>query len=215
MPNNAVIGDMAAKYLIRRGHRRLAHLGVGGGAWSLRLRAFAFVHAAEDAGAEARVLDAEVGSTSSDYWCADGLAAAAEAMVAELMASGTPSATGLLVAEDRLLPLVDHALRIRGVRSGPGGDVEIVSCNNERPHYAGLQSQPAAIDIHPEAIGRRGVEQLLWRMRNPEASGRMRTMVDPTLIEPADLAPANSKLHDARLAADPANGAHVQLTHPV
>jgi LacI family transcriptional regulator len=185
MPNNAAIGDLAAKYLIRRGHRRLAHLGVGGGAWSLRLRSFAFVHAAEDAGADARVLDASVETPSSDYWCADGLAAAADHLVNELMVNGRPSATGLFLAEDRLLPLVDRALQSRGVRIGAGGDVEIVSCNNERPHHAGLQSQPAVIDIHPEAIGRRGVEQLTWRMRNPDVSERVRTMVDPTLLEPA------------------------------
>jgi LacI family transcriptional regulator len=185
MPNNAAIGDMAAKYLIRRGHRRLAHLGVGGGAWSLQLRAFAFEHAAEDAGAEARVFDAPVTTTSTDYWCADGLAAAAEDLVSELMSGGAPVATGLFLAEDRLLPLVDRGLRARGVSSGPGGDVEIVSCNNERPHHAGLQSEPAVIDIHPEAIGRRGVEQLIWRLRNRDLSERVRTMVDPTLIEPA------------------------------
>ena len=191
MPNNAVIGDLAAKYLIRRGHRRLAHLGVGGGAWSLRLRAFAFQHAAEDAGAEARVLDAPATAAepNADYWCADGLAAAADAMVGELMSGGSPAATGLFVAEDRLLPLVDQALRARGVNSGSGGDVEIVSCNNEQPHHAGLQSRPAVIDIRPEAIGRRGVEQLVWRMRNRDVGERVRTMVDPVLIEPGSSQP--------------------------
>jgi DNA-binding LacI/PurR family transcriptional regulator len=187
MPNNAVIGDLAAKYLVRRGHRTLAHLGVGGDAWSLRLRAFAFVHSARDAGAEARLLQADA-APASDYWCAPGLAAAADALVAQLVdaGAGTP-ATGLFVAEDRLLPLVDRALRARGIRSGPGGDVEIVSCNNERPHHAGLQSQPAVIDIRPEAIGRRGVEQLVWRMHNRDARERVRTMVDPVLVEPAAL----------------------------
>jgi DNA-binding LacI/PurR family transcriptional regulator len=196
MPNNAVIGDLAAKYLIRRGHRRLAHLGVGGGAWSLRLRSFAFQHAAEDAGATARVLDGPPGQSTiaamgmtaagTDYWNSDGLAAAADAMVGELLAGGSLLATGLFVAEDRLLPLVDHALRARGIRSGAGGDVEIISCNNEQPHHIGLQSQPAVIDIHPEAIGRRGVEQLIWRTRNRDVRERVRTMVDPTLVEPAD-----------------------------
>jgi DNA-binding LacI/PurR family transcriptional regulator len=208
MPNNAVIGDLAAKYLIRRGHRRLAHLGVGGGAWSLRLRAFAFAHAAEDAGATVRVLDGPAAGASAwvppasaalaaDYWNTDGLAAAADAMVGQLLAGGSLLATGLFVAEDRLLPLVDHALRVRGLRSGAGGDVEIVSCNNERPHHAGLQSQPAVIDIHPEAIGRRGVEQLIWRMRNRDVRERVRTMVDPTLLEPAESAQPPMSLHEA------------------
>jgi hypothetical protein len=63
--------------------------------------------------------------------------------------------------------------------------VELVSCNNEQPHYAGLAAEPARIDIRPEAIGRRGVEQLMWRMRRgPEVPERVRVMVDPVLIEP-------------------------------
>jgi hypothetical protein len=79
----------------------LFSLGVGSGAWSLPLRAFAFPHAAEDAGAEAHVFET------------------------------------------------------------------------------------AVIDIHPEAIARRGVQQRIWRMRHPRVRERVRTMFDPSLIEPA------------------------------
>jgi hypothetical protein len=50
----------------------------------------------------------------------------------------------------------------------------------------GLQVTPATIDIRPESIGRLGVEQLLWRMRNPTVPERVRVMVEPVLIEPAD-----------------------------
>ena len=204
MPNNAVIGDLAARYLVRRGHRRLAHLGVGGDAWSLKLRAFAFVRAAGDAGAAAEVLEAPADApataqaAAADYWCADGLASAADLLVEQLVNRDPASRpTGLFVAEDRLLPEVDAAFRRRGLRCGPGADAEIVSCNNARPHHVGLQSQPAVIDIHPEAIGRRGVEQLIWRMRNRDVCERVRTMVDPVLIEPA----VNGNGDGTRLAA--------------
>ena len=97
--------------------------------------------------------------------------------------------TGLFVAEDRLLPMVDRALLARGVQSG---DVEIIACNNEQPHYAGLSAQPARIDIRPEAIGRRGVEQLLWRIRTGnDVPERIRVMVDPVLVEPDAMTNAN------------------------
>ncbi|HEV2296545.1 MAG TPA: LacI family DNA-binding transcriptional regulator [Tepidisphaeraceae bacterium] len=185
MPNNAVIGDLAGRYLVRRGHRRLAYVGVGHDAWSMRLRSFAFVKAAEDAGAVATVFQAKEGQ-AGDYWSADGLGAAAERL-AEQVAGMSPVPTGLFIAEDRLLPVLDRALRSRGLRPGGGSgdaDVEIVSCNNEQPHYAGLATQPARIDIRPEAIGHRGVEQLVWRMRNTDLPERVRVMVDPVLIEP-------------------------------
>ena len=58
MPNNAVIGDLAGRYLVRRGHRRLAYLGIGPDGWSMRLRAFAFGRVAQDAGATAGVFAA-------------------------------------------------------------------------------------------------------------------------------------------------------------
>jgi LacI family transcriptional regulator len=213
MPNNAVIGDMAGRYLIRRGHRRVAYLGIGPDGWSMRQRSFAFGKAAEDAGATCRVIEAPA-TVSGDYWCADGLASAAESIVDQLL-DGTPMPTGLFVAEDRLLPVIDRALRARGIRHGAiaashngngngnghangnvkrngnghaisdDAAVEIISCNNEQPHYAGLSAQPARIDIRPEAIGRRGVEQLLWRIRTGnDVPERMRVMVDPVLIEP-------------------------------
>lgn len=183
MPNNAVIGDMAGRYLVRQGHRRLAYLGANGESWSMRLRSFAFRKAAEDAGVVAEIFDA-VQPGTGDYWSGDGLAAAADRLVARVVES-TPMPTGLFVEEDRLLPMIDAALRARGVRPGPGGDVEIISCNDERPHYAGLASLPARVDIRPEAVGRRGVEQLVWRMRNPGLAERVRVMVEPALIEPA------------------------------
>jgi LacI family transcriptional regulator len=180
MPNNAVIGDLAGRYLVRQGHRRLAYLGIGPDGWSMRLRSFAFGKAAEDAGADAHVFEAPA-DHPNDYWGADGLASAAQTVVEQLLLTA-PMPTGLFVAEDRLLPAIDRALRVRGVR--PGMDVDVVACNNEQPHYATLATQPARIDIRPEAIGRRGVEQLVWRMRNADVAERVRVMVDPALIEP-------------------------------
>ena len=180
MPNNAVIGDMAGRYLVRQGHRKLAYLGIGPDGWSMRLRSFAFGKAAEDAGAEAHVFEAPAGH-ANDYWGADGLTSAAQTLVEQVLATA-PMPTGLFIAEDRSLPAIDRALRARGIR--PGTDVEIVACNNEQPHYATLSAQPARIDIRSEAIGRRGVEQLVWRMRNADVAERVRVMVDPTLLEP-------------------------------
>ena len=187
MPNNAVIGDTAGRYLVRRGHRRLAYLGLAREGWCMGLRSFAFRKAAEDAGAAADVFEAPAAvEDGRDYWHGDGelTSAAPDRLVGQIVAA-SPMPTGLFVAEDRLLPMVDRALRSRDVR--PGSDVEIIACNNEQPHYARLASQPARIDIRTEAIGRRGVEQLIWRIASGgDAAERIRVMVDPVLIEPND-----------------------------
>ena len=46
------------------------------------------------------------------------------------------------------------------------------------------------IDIRTEAIGRRGVEQLLWRLEHPAVSERVVATVEPRLVLPLDEAPA-------------------------
>ena len=78
--------------------------------------------------------------------------------------------------------IIQPALQRAGVKIGPG-EVEIISCNNERPYLIGLSPKPAEIDIRVEAIGMRGVERLLWRMRNKDTAERIVTAVDPGVID--------------------------------
>lgn len=51
----------------------------------------------------------------------------------------------------------------------PGKDMQIVSCNAEEIFLMALHPRPSSIDIHPMEIGRRGVDQLLWRIENKDA----------------------------------------------
>jgi DNA-binding LacI/PurR family transcriptional regulator len=54
-------------------------------------------------------------------------------------------------------------------RIKPGKDIRIVSCNADELFLSALHPRPSSIDIHPGEIGRRGVDQLLWRIENKEA----------------------------------------------
>jgi LacI family transcriptional regulator len=181
MPDNSAIGEMAAAYLLARGHQRVVYLGTGQLSWSLGVRALAFKTAADDRGATATIIEAPE-EFHRDFWAGDGLPQVGEAL-AEKVVSMSPATTGLFIAEDRLLPVVHAALVKRGVSIGRGKDVEIISCNNEQPHLVGLSEPPATIDIRTESIGRRGVEQLLWRMQNNGLAERVRTLIEPVLVE--------------------------------
>jgi DNA-binding LacI/PurR family transcriptional regulator len=183
MPDNTLIGEIAAQYLIRRGHRRLAYLGADSGWWAMDIRSLAFTGRARQIGAEVTTLQAGT-DPHSDLWQNQDLGSLAESLVARLVKLDQLP-TGLFVAEDRLVPLIDTALSRRNVRVGPARDVELVSCNNERPYLMGLSCIPATIDIRAESIGRRGVEQLVWRLRHPNVNERMRAMIEPVLVEPA------------------------------
>lgn len=185
MPDNAAIGELAATYLLRRGHRHLAFLSAAGGSWGMEVRAVSFTKAAADFGdeAQAHVLEAS-DYRAGDLWRSDSLVSSADMMVEQLLAL-SPRPTGLFVAEDRLVPAVEASLSLHDVNATPGGDVELISCNNEQPHLLSLRTVPATIDIRAESIGRRGVEQLVWRLSRPQSSERIRAMVEPVLVEPA------------------------------
>ena len=184
MPDNADIGATAAKYLLRRGHRRLAYLGAAR-QWSLETRSMSFAHAAHEAGAEVEIIETRE-EPAGDFWQRDGLSSAARTL-ADRLAHSHARPSGLFIAEDRLVPLVDAAMRLYGAWNDPSRDpahpMSIISCNNERSHFAGLQFVPATIDIRAEAIGRLGVERLIWRLRCPDVPERIRCMVEPVLVE--------------------------------
>src|SRR5256885_9450035 len=191
MPDNSAIGEMAAQYLLRRGHRRLAYLGTRA-SWSLEIRSLAFAHAAREAGAEIEIIQTPE-EKGSDFWQRDGLGTAV-ASLANQLTKIRHRPTGVFIAEDRLVPLVEAAMRLHGTSDGNGhgngngnheasDTVDIISCNNERRHFAGLKVVPATIDIRADAIGRLGVERLIERLRRPDLPERIRCMVEPTLVE--------------------------------
>jgi LacI family transcriptional regulator len=180
MPDNTVIGELAAQYLLRHGHRRLAYLGSANGYWWLKIRSSSFVQAAADVGLDVDFLEADA---RHNAWTREGAHAAANELIDRLLAL-SPRPTGLFVAEDHLLPALDTVLWMRGLRMGKEKDFEVISCNNEQPHLSGLHDVPATIDIRAESIGMRGVEQLIWRLQHPEIGDRVRTMVEPCLVEP-------------------------------
>jgi LacI family transcriptional regulator len=184
MPDNTAIGELAAKYLLQRGHRHVAYLSSGWGSWSFEIRSLAFCLGIQDGGGKVELLEATE-DRAQDFWSRDGLMLAGDALV-DRLAALNPRPTAIFIAEDKLLPVVDAALARRGIRCGPGEGLELISCNNERPHFTGLHTSPATIDIRAESIGRRGVEHLLWRLRHIDVDERIRKMVEPVLVVPGE-----------------------------
>lgn len=183
MPDNAVVGELAARYLVRLGHRTLALINLRWDSWSLDLRALEFTRTAEELGASVVIsndsrLQPEGKSEAKD------LLERADAIIDGLLRLD-PRPTGLFVVEDRQVQAIDSALRRRGLSSGPGGVMEFVSCNNEWPLLVGVAPPPATIDIRTELIGRCAVELLLARLQHPSCGDnqRIRNLIEPSLVE--------------------------------
>ena len=179
MPDSYEVGELAAKHLLSRGHKRLAFLNLDSGHWALRLYGHAFCASGTDAGAAATSIEQERQLTSG-YW-QDYSQESVESLVKRYLAT-SPRPTGIFVADDMQVAMIQPALQRHGVEIGPG-KVEIVSCNNEKPYLVGLHPKPTEIDIRAESIGRRGVEQLIWRLEHPKIVERIVTTIEPFIVE--------------------------------
>ncbi|HUB27372.1 MAG TPA: substrate-binding domain-containing protein [Tepidisphaeraceae bacterium] len=179
MPDNTLIGHMAAQHFIRHGVLSIAYLSASAPAWGHQVRQLAFQEQMADAGGTVNILRAEVGP-AADLWQLD---ASAARKLAEEFITLSPRPSGLFVEEDRHVPAIYAVLREAGISVGPGRSVHMVSCNNEVPYLNALSPAPATLDIRAESIGRRGVERLLWRMEHRHVPERLRILVEPAMVE--------------------------------
>jgi DNA-binding LacI/PurR family transcriptional regulator len=178
LPDAYEIGELAARYLIGRGHQRLCFLNLDAGHWSLRMYGHAFTSAAQDLGVSVERIE-QTSDPSAGYWH-DYSVEAVDTLVAQYL-SLSPRPTGIFVADDMQVAILQPALQKQGIAVGNG--IDIISCNNEQPYLVGLLPKPAVIDIRVESIGRRGVDQLLWRLEHADVPERIITTIEPTVVQ--------------------------------
>ena len=177
-PDNFKVGTMAARYLVDRKHQRIAAIHCDPVHLGFDTRVQGFETAARESDIFFKTLvDPEGRAVNIDRSTRDDRQF--DALADQLLAVDGGMPTGLFVPRDALTICMYRALRRRGVE--PGKDIEIVSCDNI-PALDGLDPRPATIDVRPEEIGRRAVEQLLWHINTCEAPMSVNSMIDPVLV---------------------------------
>jgi DNA-binding LacI/PurR family transcriptional regulator len=171
--DHQVIGQIAAQYLMQRGHRNLAYLNPERDFAIYQQRQGAFAAATFAAGVIPQVFES-TGTRDLDL--------EAERLVEQWLAA-SPRPTAVFVPVDRVTLRVYRHMERRGIQ--PGKDVEIVSCDNEREMLSLMRPSPASIDLNRQTIARLAVERLLWRMKNGVNSPRVVITVTPTLVTPS------------------------------
>jgi DNA-binding LacI/PurR family transcriptional regulator len=179
MPDSYEIGHLAAQYLVDHGHRNLAFVNMDSGFWPFRLYCQSFCAAAADLGVPVAVVE-ETFEPGTDYWQRYNPKLVAK-VVDHFMAIN-PRPTGIFVADDMQVAVIQPALQARRINLGHG-QTQIISCNNEAPFRVGLSPRPAAIDIRVESIGQRAIEQLLWRLAHPQVVERLVSAIEPYVID--------------------------------
>ncbi len=180
---NETVGQLAADYLIHRGHKNLAFLDPfpENPANSARRKGFEF------AAFQNKIkVKPFITASPSPVHNPDTLSEleAAAAPLIHALAKSVQRPTGLFLPQDMITAAVYPLLYRAGVR--PGVDIDIVSANNEIPYLAGLFPRPATIDIGCRVNGRHAVQQLLWRLRQPEGTPSIEVIIEPVLIPGQD-----------------------------
>lgn len=170
--DDALVGEMAADHLLKKGHKHFAYLG-----YSRWERGRVFAEKVKAAGCTIELLGAEGLVVSGDdvhQVDAEKMANCVDALLAM-----SPRPTALFCWADMLTAALYPVLHARGIQIGR--DLSILTCNNEWPLLLGLNPRPAIVDVHAMDIGKHVVNQLLWRMKN-RTSPLVTLMVKPSLI---------------------------------
>jgi len=175
-------GRLIAEHFNAKGHRRVAFFNPKPGQNQFERLKDSFCEAARRQGNDVSVF--EVPPPQSLLWPlpAITLEENVELLVERWLA--TPARkrpTALFIPSDRTSVQFYTAFARRDLRVGV--DVSVASCNNEHSLSATLHPALTSIDVHADLIGRRAVEQLLWRIREPLETPTFQILVEPTLVE--------------------------------
>lgn len=181
--NDAEVGRLAAEYLLRRGHRRIAILDPKPDHVTLGQRCASFSWHASQKGSIVESFLGEASQWSLPLRSVDDVEAVDELVGRLLKLRKKP--TAVFVPADCIAAMVYRACARRGLQIGK--DLSLISCNNELPLLTGLYPEVTTIDICAEQIGRQAVEQLTWRLKHPD-SPSVTVSVQPRLVEGVSVA---------------------------
>lgn len=173
---NAPIGTLAADYLLSRNHRHAAFVSSGRATFFVE-RGEVFKRAMAAGGGDSlEFVDEALVDVSGSI--EQAIPERMQALMDGLLAARPRPTAAFLVADILAQGFYDELQR-RGLI--PGCDLDVICCNNEQSLLAHLKSRPATIDIHAETVGRKAVEQLLWRLDHP-SEPRVTMVLEPTLV---------------------------------
>lgn len=177
--DNSMVGQIAAQYLIERGHQRVAFFNNTPSFAPFAVRGRDFAAAVNKAGVKMLKV-----AEQDDQWTAGQELKYTRDFVDRLLAL-PQRPTGIFAAADSQTAPLCHVLEVHGIKMGR--DVEIVSCDNSNFYLDQLHPRPTSIDINLELVGYRAVQQLMWRIATPNVKNRCKISIEPVLVKGDEL----------------------------
>lgn len=182
--DNHAIGDLAARYLLRKDVRQLAFVTFTPDRSVSRARARGFFDGVPLTHPVPRAFlwNRSGGAYRDGAYGADpSLAHNLEELAGALVAT-RKGRLGLFVSTDEEALLLQPLLARLGAIMGD--EIVVVSCDNDDTILRSLRPRPASIDIQPVEIAQRAVRRLVGRMKCPD-DAPIRILVRPRLVEPS------------------------------
>jgi DNA-binding LacI/PurR family transcriptional regulator len=186
-PNNDENGQMAADYLKQRGHKSVAVISTDPDYSAIVRRNEAFIARATELGLAVHTVLGKANPGGTNYLEIAPLHGESSILARRLLEC-TPRATGLYIPVDHFCGAFFRALREAGKK--PGHDFEAILGNYNPVIYHNLDHSPAAIDVNLPLLVRKVLDHLLWRIENPDVTGRLGLTVSPRLLTPDAALPA-------------------------
>lgn len=180
LAGNEEIGQMAARYLLDRGHRSLAYLQIPEDHPVHATRCEFFEFTALRANAAIHRFKAPQPDIAGDEFA--GWEKLYECVLEQIRAlkKTKPTPTGIFIPMGLLTGLTYRALSECGMR--PGKDVDVICCDQNMSQLFSLTPRPASIQIDVKMIAQRAVEELLLMIGSEIArSRRVRISISPHL----------------------------------
>jgi DNA-binding LacI/PurR family transcriptional regulator len=178
LPDWAEVGRMAASQLLSRGHRLLAFMNLDTDHEAFFACRQAFQSTAIAGGGEVVRIER---STQTSGGMFDGALLKSVHEIVEDFCAQPTQLTGLFIPQASQLAMIYPQLQKAGVPM-KGNRAEVVSCHSGDTYLCGPAPRLLQIDIRAEAIGRRAIDQLMWRLQHPDDPDRCRIAVAPKLV---------------------------------
>lgn len=175
---NEPIGRIAAEHLRALGHTRAAVLSASVDGSLFLERASVFAETWKHLGGESANIAMDASLLLADEQTQRIHPVRLRALMDDILGSPRPP-TALFLLADMLASPVQSELLRRGL--APGRDLALIACNNERVLLDLLHPCPATIDLQARHVGRRAVQQLLWRLEHPDEP-RQLIGLEPRLV---------------------------------
>jgi LacI family transcriptional regulator len=178
-PDHDSAGRQAFQYLVEQGCESLVLVNLLPDHPAFRLRQYGFIQAAQEAVKEVQVFQLDTSNQNDvlEKYTADYISK-------EIAARRNHKPVGVFFVQDIAASKVYWALHQLGQK--PGDWLKAIGCDNDCSALGSLEPRPATFDVRAEAIGKRAVVQLLWRIKNHSMEDPMTVLVTPRLISSAE-----------------------------